>query len=231
MDNLTNDIIEAGYANRVLTDRLLAHIVCGTDNSRYGLVKRAMKAGNLIRIKRGHYVLNNRYRSNDVHPFQIAQAIEVGSYVSMETALAFHGWIPEAVFTTVSVTSARKSKTVNHKVFGNFSFHPLALHSSAFLVGVERHVIAEQAVLIASPLRALLDLVAYKKMKWEGLSWVTQGMRIEPYALIQTPRKDFTALRKTYKHKAVLDFLKQLEISVLSLRAGQKPSEKAGELV
>src|SRR5690554_4756908 len=109
MNRLIQCVIDANYADQILTEKQLARILGGSDNSRYGLVKRAMQAGDLVKIKRGQYVLADRHRKYPVHPFRLAQALVVGSYVSMESALAFHGWIPEAVFATVSVTPGRKS--------------------------------------------------------------------------------------------------------------------------
>jgi predicted transcriptional regulator of viral defense system len=226
MDKLTTQVIDAGYADRVLTKRQLARILGGSDDRRYGLVKRAMQAGALMQIKRGLYVLADRYRTDPLHPFGLAQALVAGSYISMETALAFHGWIPEAVFATVSVTPGRKSKEVDHPVFGRFSFYPLALHKSAFLEVVERRTISNQAVLVAKPLRALLDLAAHKKLKWKGMGWVLDGMRIEQDHLLQIPKKEFMALRKVYKHKAVQHFLEQLEKEVTVLKSNRKAATK-----
>ena len=104
MNRLIEQVIDAGYADRVLTERQLARILDVSDDSRYALAKRAMQAGALLQIMRGHYVLADKFRKNPVHPYQLAQAMVAGSYISMESALAFHGWIPEAVFTVVSVT-------------------------------------------------------------------------------------------------------------------------------
>jgi len=65
----------------------LARIIGGSDDRRYGQVKRALKSGDIIRIKRGHYVLSESCRTNPVHPFALAQTLVVGSYVSMKTAI------------------------------------------------------------------------------------------------------------------------------------------------
>ncbi len=228
MNKLAMQIIDAGYADRVLTERQLARILGGSDDSRYGLVKRALQAGALLRIKRGRYVLANRYRTHPVHPFRVAQALVIGSYVSMETALAFHGWIPEAVYSVASVTPGRKSAEINHPDFGRFSFHPLAHHKLAFLNGTQRHTINGQTVLIAKPLRALLDIVAYKKLAREGIGWITSGMRIDLELLLQIPKKEFFALREVYKHKAVLEFLTGLELEITNLKARRKERVKEG---
>ena len=137
-------------------------------------------------------------------------------------SMAFHGWIPEAVFSTISVTPKRKSKTLDQDVFGSFAFYPLALNRTAFLEGVVRLDIDGQAMLVAKPLRALLDLVAHRKLKWSGLAWIVKGLRIDLDELLQLRKKDFRALKPVYKHKAVLEFLLQLENEWGSLKQAQK---------
>ena len=230
MNRLIQCVIDANYADQILTEKQLARILGGSDNSRYGLVKRAMQAGDLVKIKRGQYVLADRHRKYPVHPFRLAQALVVGSYVSMESALAFHGWIPEAVFATVSVTPGRKSIDISHTVFGKFAFRPLALNKTGFLEGVERQTISNQTVLVAKPLRALFDLIALKKHKWQGMGWISSGMRIDPEYLLRTPQKDFHALRRVYKHKAVLEFLNHLEQHVVALKAQKNTKKDEGLL-
>jgi len=226
MSELISLISSAGYADRVLSDQQIGRILGGTDDRRYGQVKRALKSGALVRIKRGLYVLAEQYRDHPLHPFALAQVLVAGSYVSMETALAFHGWIPEAVYTTVSVTPGRKSKVIQHPDFGRFEFNPLALHKSGFLAGVQRHVISDQAMLVASPLRALMDLVAFRKQEWEGAAWIEDGMRISKVYLVQIRPKDFSDLRGVYKYKAVNEFLSRLEREVRVLKKAMRTSGK-----
>ena len=140
----------------------------------------------------------------------------------METALAFHGWIPEAVYATVGITPGRKSKEIDNEKFGRFSFYPLAVHPSAFLESVERVQLNNQTVFVASPARALLDLVAYRKVGWQGLEWVEHGLRIDREHLLTIRKKDFAALKRIYKHKAVLNFLAQLESALAAERRIRK---------
>jgi len=226
MSALISQVAGAGYADRILRDQQIKRILGGSDDRRYGQVKRALQSGALIRIKRGLYVLAEQYREHPLHPFALAQALVSGSYVSMETALAFHGWIPEAVYTTVSVTPGRKSQVIDHPNFGHFEFNPLALHKSGFLAGVQRHVISDQAMLVASPLRALMDLVAFRKQEWQGIAWLDDGMRISKAHLVQIRSKDFSDLRDVYKHKAVNEFLSKLEREVRVLKSSKAPTRK-----
>ena len=225
MNTLVSRLTEEGYADRIVNDRQLARLLGGSDGRRYGQVKRALKSGGLIQLKRGFYVLSQNYRTQPVHPFALAHTFIIGSYVSMETALSFHGWIPEAVYTTVSVTPGRKSKHVRHDQFGQFEFNPLALNKPSFLSGVERHVLDNQPVLIAAPLRALMDIVAYRKQPWVGMGWIESGLRIDLSYLLALRRRDFRALKGVYKHKKAKLFLTELEAEVFDLKSNPPPPE------
>ena len=210
MQSLTERLIELELANRVLSDKQLARVVGGSPQRRYGLVNRAMKAGELLRLNRGSYLLAERFRDYPSHPFALAQAFVPGSYVSFETALAHHGWIPEAVYTTASVTPGRKSLDYEHPVFGSFSFHPLAIQAGYFLELVARVQITQQSLLVAEPFRALMDLVCLRKLEWQGMEWLTEGMRVDYEHLQNITSADIRTLERVYKQKRVKAFLASL---------------------
>lgn len=109
MSSLAQQVSAVGLADRIFSERQLG------EARRYGLVNRALKDGSLIRLKRGTYMLGRRYRSDSAHPFAVAQSLVPGSYISFESALAHHGWIPEAVFVTASASPGRK--TMEHHRF------------------------------------------------------------------------------------------------------------------
>ncbi len=79
------------------------------------------------------------------------------SYVSLESALAHHGLIPEAVFTTTSVTTARPA--TYQTPLGRFDYRHIA--PSLFWGYVEIPVGSGRGrqALVARPEKALLDLV------------------------------------------------------------------------
>ncbi len=218
MSSLAQQIKAAGLADHILSERQLGRLLGGGDARRYGLVNRALKDGSLLRVKRGTYLLGSRYRSEMVHPFAIAQSLLPGSYVSFESALAYHGWIPEGVFVTASVSPGRKTLHYETPDFGPFDFHPLAIADYRFLTGVDRTPIGNLTAFVAQPLRALMDLVALRKQPWTGIDWVIEGMRIEEDRLAALRRKDFAKLQPVYKHKAVNAFLAALESTVLPAR-------------
>jgi len=216
MSSLAQQVTAAGLADHILSERQLANLLGGGDARRYGLVNRALKDGSLLRVKRGIYLLGKHYRSAPAHPFAITQGLVPGSYVSFESALAHHGWIPEAVFVTASVTPGRKTLRFDTTDFGAFSFHPLAIADYHFLAGVDRVQMGKLAAFVAQPLRALLDLVALSKEPWAGIEWLTHGMRIDEDMLLGLRRRDFAKLKPVYKHKAVNSFLAALESAVMA---------------
>jgi predicted transcriptional regulator of viral defense system len=152
-------------------------------------------------------MLNNRFRDFPYHPFVLAQAIESGSYISFETALAYHNWIPEAVFSTESVVPGRKGRQFEHEKVGMYNFYPLAIHREYFLELVNRQQINSQTVLIAKPCRALMDLVCLKKLSWEGIIWLLEGLRIDSESLATITSKDIETLKLVYKHKQMKSYL------------------------
>jgi hypothetical protein len=210
MNTITNRIIEQGLANRVLKVSQLKRLVKGSAQSRYNLVNRAIKTKELSRFQRGLYTLNERFRDYPCNPFILAQALEPGSYISFETALAYHGWIPEAVYTTASAVSHRKSRKFKHKKMGIFNFQPLAVKREYFLELVNRHQTNEQTMLIAKPCRALMDLICLRKLSWKGMDWLLEGLRIDPELLASITGTDIKILKLIYKHKRVKSYLSYL---------------------
>ena len=70
-------------------------------------ISRWVKAGKLIQLKRGFYLLNDPYRKISPSEFYIASVLKNPSYISLEKALEYHGLIPEAVTTYTCVTTKR----------------------------------------------------------------------------------------------------------------------------
>lgn len=226
MTPLAKQIIAEGQGDRVLTDRQLARLLGGSAESRYGLVNRAVKAGELLRIKRGLYVLAKQLREVPVHPFALAQQIMPGSYVTGETALSYHGWIPEAVRSVLSATATGKSVTYEHEVLGSFEFRRLTVRPGHFLEAVSRQVLSRrdedvvepdsrrfytgQVALVAEPMRALMDLVYLRKLPWQGLGFLLGGLRIDEGSLMRTPSTEITPMLEVYKGKRERGFIEGL---------------------
>lgn len=99
------------------------------------LLKRAVASGEVWRVRRGLYCLSTRYTRNKINPLALAQRIHGPSYISMESALSYHGWIPEGV---QAVTSAALGRSRDFKTpFWLFSF--TRIPQRKLLAGVRDH--------------------------------------------------------------------------------------------
>jgi predicted transcriptional regulator of viral defense system len=109
----------------------------------------------LLQLRRGVYALAPPWRKVEPHPFAVANALQRGSYVSLQSALAFHGIIPEHVPVVTSVGPGRP-ETVRNPL-GAFQFNHIA--ERLWFGYVRLEVAPRQFAFVARPEKALLDLV------------------------------------------------------------------------
>lgn len=121
----------------------------------YRQLSRWVKAGKLVQLRRGLYSLAPPLRRQEPHPFLIAGELERGTYVSLQSALSFHGMIPEGVPTTTSVGPVRPGSF--DTPFGRFDFRHLR---PDLCRGYRRIEVAPgQHARVALPEKALIDLL------------------------------------------------------------------------
>lgn len=207
MQTLTQVVIDAGFGAKVLHDTQLAILLQGTPQRRYNLVNRALKAGELVRLKRGCYVLHPAVTGIKAHGFVVAQHLQSGSFVSFETALAWHGWIPEAVWLIASVAPGRRKAEYSVPLWGDLRFVPLAQHVGYGLVGVRRVELTGGIGLVADPLRALLDLICWRKIAPELVPSFLQGLRLEPEWQSAVQADALMRLGQVYQHRRMTEVI------------------------
>ena len=118
-------------------------------------LSRWVKAGRLIQLKRGLYTLAQPYRKIEPQPFVLANSMKKASYVSLQSALAYFGMIPEYVPTVTSVTTGRPEQ-VNTKS-GQFVFRHI---KKSWFCGYKQIDLGSgQKAFVAIPEKALLDLL------------------------------------------------------------------------
>ena len=107
MQKLTEQVFELSPPGRLFDETVMANLFpdCST-GARALLVHRACQAGEILRLKPRLFVLAPPYRKTEPHPFVLAASLHAPSHVSFESALAWHGLIPEAVYQVSSVTAA-----------------------------------------------------------------------------------------------------------------------------
>jgi len=176
-------------------------------NSVRGLVKRAIAAGEITHIRRGLYCLAPKYRRHGISRNVIANLIYGPSYVSMETALAVHGWIPEAVHSVMSVSSGRAKSF--ETPLGYFDY--VQVGQNPLLAAVERIQDGPSTYfLVAKPLKAMADYVAARCMDWRGIEPLEESLRIERDNLDSLTSEDFNELEGVYKSRRARNFLEGL---------------------
>ena len=118
---------------------------------------RLCEAKEIIRLKRGLYVVNPEISDKKVNEFLIANHLYGPSYVSKQSALRFYGLIPERVYEITSMTTRLAKSYVN--TFAKFTY----THCPAdyFGVGVKPYHQEGLSFLIASPEKALCDMMIY----------------------------------------------------------------------
>jgi predicted transcriptional regulator of viral defense system len=112
-------------------------------------------SGKLYQLRRGLYSLAPPYQKSIPHPFLVANRLVTGSYVSLQSALAYYGLIPELVPMITSVTTTRP--TTYSTPFGQCDFRHIQagwFHSYRWT-----DLGNGQWAFIATPEKALLDLV------------------------------------------------------------------------
>jgi hypothetical protein len=171
-------------------------------------LSRSLKSLEIIRLKRGVYMFGDNLRRGPVSKFAIAGKLYFPSYISFESALAFHGLIPEGVYVTTSACQLSKKKLFQTPL-GEFSFDhaPCAI----FFMGVES---IKGNGLVANPLRALFDLIYLRRKNYGRLEDVESDLRIDPCELIKLASQySYTELRElalSYRRKNVIRFFELL---------------------
>jgi hypothetical protein len=168
-------------------------------------LSRWVRSGRLLQLRRGLYALAAPYRKAKPHPFLVANRLVRGSYVSLQSALAHHGLIPEYVPVTTSVTTGRPQRRENR--FGSFEYHHVR---TELLTGYRLEKLGDgQQALVATPAKALADLVhlvpgadsrAYlSELRLENLEKIDPAELLDRPVLGERPK-----LRRAFAHLAAL---------------------------
>ncbi len=118
-------------------------------------LSRWVRSGRLIQLRRGVYALTEPYRRESPHPFYLSNCLKDASYVSLQSALAYHGLIPESVPTVTAVTTGRP-ETIRTEL-GTFIYRHL--RPDLFRGYHQVEPLPRQPVFLALPEKALLDLI------------------------------------------------------------------------
>jgi predicted transcriptional regulator of viral defense system len=119
-------------------------------------IHQLVKGGILERVTKGLYIAGPALQAERPDLFLLANQILGPSYVSLESALSYHGLIPERVYTTTSMTTkAARQYTTS---LGAFIYTRLSLPYYSFGIRSVK-LTKQQTVMMASPEKALLDKI------------------------------------------------------------------------
>jgi hypothetical protein len=192
-------------------DRNIAALLNKTDDACHGVIKRAKKAGLLVRMRRGLYLIANKAKRTLPDEFELAILMYGPSIISLESALSYHGWIPEGVYTTTCVSPKRAHEFKTP--IGVFSYKRVP--AKGFYQGVNRIETSTGIILIASPWRALADFIYTSRKTWENLSQLDFDMRIDIWTIMESDKEILKLLSEQYPsqrvRKQLLKFLNEIE--------------------
>jgi hypothetical protein len=168
------------YAEQPISTQILLTLLRDY-NRPYDKIIDLVNQGDLIQLRKGLYMTTTSISTNRPEPFLIANHLYGPSYISLDSALYYWGYIPERVFEITSVTSKlSKRSTVENTVF-SFTHLPLAYYP----VGIKSvRLTDKQTVLIASPEKCICDKVITTagvnlRSKKQALTFLVQDLRMD----------------------------------------------------
>ena len=197
------------YANlqrlqrQCLSHTELKFILGGSEDSLYAKLKRAVANGLLIRIRRGLYYLAPPLAWEKPHPYVLAERIYGTSFISLESALSYHGLIPEGVKVVTSVTARRRNYFKTS--LGDYAY--MTVPKKNFMLSVDRVVDGNAVYFMATPWRAIADYVYCYKKNWSTIEPLVESLRMEPEEIPLLTPEEANELIEYYHQSRVTLFL------------------------
>lgn len=168
------------YAEEPLTKQLILDLL--KDYKRPNdKIHELIKKGEITQVKRGLYIPGPKIQVEKPSAILLANYLRGPSYVSLETALSYWQLIPEKVYEISSLTL--KESKIYKTPAGRFSY----LHASLpyYALGIRRvQITQKQAVLIASPEKALCDKIimtsgVFLRSLRQTINFLIEDLRME----------------------------------------------------
>ena len=163
-------------------------------------ISRSMTRKDIIQLKKGLYVSGDFYQKNKgeiSYSFYLANILRTPSYISSWTALQYYNLTTEAIHIVTSVTP-KITKTYATKA-GNFEYH-----------SIKKELFSEFSLIkgkfdffLASPSKALFDLLYYKTRQFRGvkpeaIDPLIRELRIDIDEMKKQEREELYAMIKGY---------------------------------
>lgn len=172
-------------------------------------LSRLVKSGELIRLKNGFFLISEKIQEAPIAYEPIANLLYGPSYISFEWALSYYKMIPEGVYVVTSA-SATKSKVFNTPI-GTFDY--VYLSHRRYAIGIDQQENSGGRFLMATPEKALADLVHLKSKKLAGrdlLVDLIEARRMDEDLLRSLNKQHLSEIAENYRSKAVINLVKVL---------------------
>ena len=171
-----------------------------TDSTIDTYISRYLKGKEIVQLKKGLYVSSDflHKNQNDIsYSFYLANILRTPSYVSSWTALQYYDLVTESIQTITSVTP-KITKTYETKA-GSFSYQSIQKNLFSGFSFVKGNF----DFYIASPSKALFDLLYFKTrqfrgVKFESIKELIVDLRIDFEEMEKTEQEEFYKIVKTY---------------------------------
>ena len=124
-------------------------------NSFAHYISRKEASGELIRLKKGLYIVSPSVSGKTPNNMLVANSLYGPSYVSFQTALSYYSLIDDVPQRTMSASFRLHKQFVTP--IGLFEY--ISLPPSYYPIGISRETIDNNAFMIASPEKALCDVI------------------------------------------------------------------------
>lgn len=169
LDRTTRSKLE-NMGNIPISTAVLASLVGSMANTQ-DKIRRMEQAGDVLRLKRGLYVVSPAVSRTPLSVELIANQLYSPSYISCLSALRYYGLIPETVYQTQSMTT--KHTRTFETPQGVFSYYHI--DRNVFPIGLTNIVSKDYSFVIATPEKALCDLVSISPQV--NLRYLTDAQR------------------------------------------------------
>jgi len=162
-------------------------------------ISRLIRAGHIIRVKKGLYVFGPKYSIGPYCKETLANLIYGPSYISLEYALAFYGLIPERIEVVTSITNKRNKLFKTPVGIFSYKYIPLQKYS----LGVTQLQLDEvHKIIIATKEKALADKVAQIpsiNTSDDMIKYLTEDLRIDESQLFSLNLRKLKAIANRYQ--------------------------------
>lgn len=155
---------------------------------------RYSKKGFITKLRAGLYALTDNMPSQ----YLIANKLYEPSYISFDTALSFHGIIPETIYTITSAASMarRKFKVLNTL----FTYQKI---KKEFYTGYKPIKYLGETILMAEPEKALADYLYFVDLK-------KRRPEYERIDLLKIKKSKLISYAKLFKRSGMIDLIDQI---------------------